>query len=64
LSQRKGIKKIQRKFSILDFVMKSLSYQYFNFRNEFLGSKNAKKVVFIIKILQGTELLLKFKREK
>ena len=44
--------------------MKSLSYQYFNFRNEFLGSKNAKKVVFIIKILQGTELLLKFKREK
>jgi len=44
--------------------MKSSSYQYFNFKNEFLGSKNGKIVVFIVKILQGKELLLKNKREK
>jgi len=44
--------------------MKSSSYQYFNFKNEFLGSKNGKIVVFIVKILQGKKLLLKIEREK
>jgi len=39
-------------------------HQYFNFKNEFLGSKNSEIVVFIVKILQGKELLLKIKREK
>ena len=44
--------------------MKSSSYQYFNFKNESLGSKNGKIVAFIVKILQGKELLLKNECEK
>jgi len=44
--------------------MKSSSYQYFNFKNEFLGSENGKIYVFIVKILQGKELLLNIEREK
>ena len=32
-------KKIKRKFSAPHFVLKSSSYQYLNFKNEFLGSK-------------------------
>jgi len=44
-------------------VLKSSSYKYFNFKNEYLGSKNGKIVVFIVKILQGKELLSKIERE-
>jgi len=60
LSQRWGIKKI----STTNFVLKSSCYQYFNFKNEFLGSKNGKIVVFIVKVRQGKELLPKIEREK
>ena len=41
------------------FVLKSSSYQYFHFKNEFPRLKNGKIDVFIVKILQGEELLLK-----
>jgi len=41
------------------FVLKSSSYQYFHFKNEFPRLKNGKIDVFIVKILQGKELLLK-----
>jgi len=44
--------------------MKSSSYQYSNFKNDFLGSKNGTIVVFVVKILQGKELLLKNECEK
>jgi len=44
--------------------MKSSSYEYFNFQNEILESKNGKIVVFIVKILQGKELFSKIEREK
>jgi len=37
---------------------------FFNFKNEFLGSKNGKIHVFIVKILQGKELLPKIECEK
>ena len=39
--------------------MKSSSYQYFNFKNEFQGSQNGKIVVLIVKILQHKEWLPK-----
>jgi len=39
-------------------------HQSFNFKNEFLGSKNSKIVVFIVKILQVRELLPKIECEK
>jgi len=44
--------------------MKSSSYQYFNFKNEFQGSQNGKIVVLIVKILQHKEWLPKIEREK
>jgi len=45
-------------------VWKSSSYQYFNFQKRIPRSKNGKIVVFIVKILQGKELLPKIEREK
>jgi len=40
-------------------VLKSSSYQYFSFKNESLGTKYDKILVFIVKILQGKKLLPK-----
>jgi len=40
-------------------MFKSLSYQYFNFKNDFLRLQNGKILTFTVKILQGIELLPK-----
>jgi len=45
-------------------LLKSLSYCYFNFKNELLGLKNDKVLAFIVKILQGKHLLPKIECEK
>jgi len=54
-------KKLKKIFNP-NFVIKSSSYQYFNIITELLRSKNGKIVVFIVKILQGKELMLKIER--